>query len=145
MSDRIQTYCRGVVVLLLFVSMQGSLLTGGLFVLHHGHVAEHLCINRHNPDVECNGFCFLADRLSDVHDAHGSHAALHVPRVTQELASTMPCVPAPSVTHTDQPLLSPYVVSSGRLFSDDVFRPPQSESARSTLDFGWDDAPLSEA
>lgn len=131
--------------MLLFVSMQGSLLTGGLFVLHQDHLAEHVCVNRHNPDVDCDGFCFLADRLSDIHDAHGSHATLHAPRLTQELASTLPLVPAPSVTRTDQPFPSRYVTSPGRLARDGVFRPPKSACERLTLDSGPGDAMLSEA
>ena len=53
----------------LVMSSQSLLLIQSTFALRQDDNAEHLCVNRDRPDLECDGHCVLVDRL----DAHRKH------------------------------------------------------------------------
>lgn len=55
--------------LAVLASTLGALVIGGVFALRHDYVAEHLCENRHDPDSDCDGQCFLKKRM----EAHHGH------------------------------------------------------------------------
>ncbi len=111
----------------LCIGMQGTLLVEALFLMRQGHIADHHCVNRHNPEVNCDGMCFLVKRISEVHGTHGdhTHASLTMRGPTVELhAVTMPGAAAvlrPSKVHTfprqvARPATDPV--------PDDIYRPP---------------------
>jgi hypothetical protein len=108
--------------------MQGTLLVEALFVLHHGHIAAHHCEDRHNPESDCNGKCFLAKRVGEVHDAHGSDdgtARLTMRAPVVDLTATwrpsLIVPPAPSSVHP-YPAFEPAHLPDAP--PDDIFRPP---------------------
>lgn len=119
---------RVAIVLVLCMGMQGTLLVEALFVLHHGHISEHHCVDRHNPESDCNGKCFLAKRVGEVHDTHGSDdgtARLTMRAPVLDLTATWspaPVLPpAPSSEHP-YPAFEPAHLPDALL--DDIFRPP---------------------
>ena len=61
---------RILLVVALVVSTQGLLLVQGTYLLRQDYVASALCVNRFNPDSDCNGKCYLKEQMAR-HD--GSH------------------------------------------------------------------------
>lgn len=128
---RLSSLARTVLVLALAVGMQGTVLVEAIFVLRQNHIAEHHCVNRHQPEMECNGKCFLAKRVAD---AHGHDHDDAVPRVAAprpdvwSVLSSVASVPStPVVVHryprrADRPPPSHV--------HDDIFRPPWETTSR---------------
>lgn len=69
---------RAFLVAVLLAGMQGTLMVEVLFLAQQSHIAKHHCINRDKPDMQCNGKCFLAKRVAEVHGSH-DHATLRAP------------------------------------------------------------------
>lgn len=119
---------RVAMVLVLCMGMQGTLLVEALFLLRHSHIAAHHCTDRHNPESDCNGKCFLAKRVGEVHDSHGSDdgtARLTMRAPVVDLNATWrPALivpPAPSSVQP-YPVFEPDAQPDAPL--DDIFRPP---------------------
>lgn len=117
---------RLLLVLTLCVGMQGTVLVEALFLIHQDHIAEHHCVNRNNPEIDCDGMCFLVKRIEDVHDQHDHNSlTMRVPdidlRAVSMLAALSPWVllrehdypPAQNLAVPDPPPV-------------DIFRPPWS-------------------
>lgn len=115
-------------VLVLCMGMHGTLLVEALFLIHHDHIAAHHCVDRHNPESDCNGKCFLAQRVGEVHESHGSddgtaRLTMRAPVIdlnaTWQSALLLPPAPLsmlsyPAFEHGGLPDAPP----------DDIFRPP---------------------
>jgi len=111
----------------LCTGMQGTLLVEALFLMRQGHIAEHHCENRHNPDVHCDGMCFLVKRISEVHGTHGdhTHASLTMRGPTVEIqAVTIPW--AAAVLRPSEARAFPHSVARPATdpVPDDIYRPP---------------------
>lgn len=113
-------------VLALVVSTQGALVVRGVFALRHDYVAEHLCVNRHDPDAECDGMCFLKDRM----EAHHGHEEDEAPRAMLTaptlLAVATPEAEVPPSRWREAP--APGVrlgIGWSAGAGDDVFHPPR--------------------
>ncbi len=52
-------------VLAVVLSTQGLLLVQGTFLLRQDYIAEVLCVNQNLPELDCEGKCFLADRMRE--------------------------------------------------------------------------------
>ncbi|WP_143815309.1 hypothetical protein [Longibacter salinarum] len=75
MMPRLRKLIRISLILVVCAGMQGTILVEALFLIHQDHIAEHHCVNRNNPDVQCDGMCFLVKRIEDAHGSH-DHASL---------------------------------------------------------------------
>ena len=119
---------RVTIVLMLCMGMQGTLLVEALFLLRQGHIATHHCVDRHNPESDCDGKCFLAKRVGEVHDAHGSddgttRITMRAPVIDLNATwrSTLTPRPAPQ-SKQFYPAYAPGYLPDAPL--DDIFRPP---------------------
>ena len=56
-------------IVCILASMLGFAIPLSWYLSNYTHITTNLCINRHNPNVKCNGFCQLKDRMSE-HDDH---------------------------------------------------------------------------
>lgn len=61
--NALRSLLRLVVVLGLVLSTQGLLLVQGAYVLRQDFIAEHLCVNRDKPEMDCHGKCHLRKQL----------------------------------------------------------------------------------
>lgn len=63
-------------VIALVASTQGLLFVQGAFLLRQEYVASMLCVNRFNPESDCNGTCYLRKQMEAHHGSeheHGDH------------------------------------------------------------------------
>lgn len=65
-------------MVVLLAGMQGTLMVEVLFLAQQSHIAKHHCVNQDKPDMQCNGKCFLAKRVAEVHGSH-DHTTLQPP------------------------------------------------------------------
>jgi len=63
---------RILLVVALVVSTQGLLLVQSTYLLRQDYVASALCVNRFNPDSDCNGKCYLKEQMARHHGSHQS-------------------------------------------------------------------------
>jgi hypothetical protein len=81
--ERLRALTRVLVVLGLVLSTQSLLMLQMAFELRRDYIAEHLCVNRDRPEMECNGKCYLrAQSEAAMHgpaleDPHAHHAPDH--------------------------------------------------------------------
>lgn len=114
-----------VIVLALIVSTQGFLVIQGMFLLRQDYIAEVLCVNKDRPELNCDGTCFLHDRMEHHHE-HAPEApppleiAFSVQAMIPE-AGLLLEIPSPLPSWTAPPL-----VDTGVLLPDDRFRPPRA-------------------
>lgn len=80
--------------LLLSISMPDTfmMLT---FKLNHKHIAEHHCVNRDNPDSDCNGACYLKKSLEKAHDHQEENP---IPMISNEKPAIAFLLPMPVQT-----------------------------------------------
>ncbi|EIM78742.1 hypothetical protein A3SI_01691 [Nitritalea halalkaliphila LW7] len=52
----------GLIVLILLNSMVFSLIQGS-YVLNKAHIIENFCVNKSQPELNCDGKCYLAQQL----------------------------------------------------------------------------------
>lgn len=64
---------RIVLVLAVIASTQGLLFVQGAFILRQDYVASVLCVNRFNPESDCNGTCYLRKQVEQQHGAEHGH------------------------------------------------------------------------
>lgn len=38
------------------------------------YIIDHHCVNKDNPDVECDGLCYLNKKIDEAHHHHEDHA-----------------------------------------------------------------------
>ena len=62
---------RAIAVLLLFSSLAVNL--SGLFVfagfeMNEDYIAKELCVNKNKPELQCNGKCYLMNKLKQAQD-----------------------------------------------------------------------------
>ena len=119
---------RVAIVFVLCMGMQGTVLVEAFFLLRHDHIAAHHCVDRHNPESDCNGKCFLAKRVGEVHGSHGAddgaaRLTMRAPVVdlnaTWRQALVFPPVPSGAMSY---PAFEPGSLPDAPL--DDIFRPP---------------------
>ena len=107
----------------------GSLVVAGAFALTQEHVAEHLCENRHDPDSDCDGKCFLKERMEamDSHHGHGetdAPAVMPTPPVLLAVAADGATVPPDRWrTAPAPPVWALLGAANGA--PGEVFRPPE--------------------
>lgn len=67
---------RKLVSISLIICVLGSLLQFTIpvswYITNYAHITTNLCINRDNPDIECNGMCQLKIQM-DHHNDHEGH------------------------------------------------------------------------
>lgn len=63
--ERIRPIARVVVVLCLVLTTQSYLTVRLLFEVRQGYIAQVLCENRDRPEMQCEGSCFLSERLAE--------------------------------------------------------------------------------
>ena len=112
--------------LALLASTQGVLLIQGLFEVRQEWIAEHLCTNRHHPERECDGRCYLMRTMEEHRhdeDGHGQDAVLSAPTVIALLAPEA-TVPPDRWREAPTPLAGDpgFVAADARA---GVFRPPR--------------------
>ncbi len=74
--DALRASVRFAVVLGLVLSTQSFVMLQTAFELRRDYIAEHFCINRDRPELECDGKCYLRARMEGhTHDAlaEGAH------------------------------------------------------------------------
>lgn len=52
----------------MLASLLGYAIPLSWYLSNYTHITTKLCINRHNPNVKCNGVCQLKDRMSENED-----------------------------------------------------------------------------
>jgi hypothetical protein len=62
---------RAIAILLLFSSLSVNL--SGLFVfagfeMNEDYIAKELCVNKNKPELQCNGKCYLMNKLKQAQD-----------------------------------------------------------------------------
>ena len=124
MTAALRTLATSLLLLAVVAGMQGTVLVQGLYLARSGYIATHLCENRQNPDVECDGFCFLADRVAEAH-GHSDSTALQSPVVEVRLASVLPAQPlVPPARTADAARSFPSLLAPSSGVSPVPFRPP---------------------
>ena len=63
--ERIRTIIRIVVVCCVILSTQSYLTVRLLFEVRQGYIAQTLCVNRDAPELQCEGSCFLSEKLAE--------------------------------------------------------------------------------
>lgn len=112
-------------VLILSVSTQESFMLM-IFKMNQSHIAAHHCKNLDNPEAECNGTCFLNEKMKEAHD-HKKEDPIpftHNEKPNLVLFATVsenPFVPKKEKGHTF-PLTNEY--PDDLLWSSRLFRPP---------------------
>lgn len=56
----------------ILASLLGFAIPLSWYLSNYTHITTNLCINRHNPNVKCNGVCQLKDRMNQ--DDNHNHA-----------------------------------------------------------------------
>lgn len=66
----------------ILASMLGFAIPLSWYLSNYTHITTNLCINRHNPNVECNGVCQLKKRMNqdDEHDHSDENKATTIDR-----------------------------------------------------------------
>ncbi len=124
--SHLRRFAKLTLVLSLALSTQSVLVVQTLFVLRQDYIAEHLCKNRHRPEMRCDGKCFLADRVTETqhhdHDDHQKAPRERPPALQMWLAPrTAAFVPPPrSLSFSRGDALLPEAP-----FAKGLFRPPR--------------------
>ena len=110
----------------MLASTQGALWVHGAFQVRQDWIADHLCENRHNPDVECDGLCYL-DRKMQEHQDHEDERGPSAVRtqVTVIAIETPSTVVPPGPGHTDEVQRVRNVRAPASAHLENVFRPPR--------------------
>lgn len=96
---------------------------------NHDYIVTRLCENRHDPDVECDGYCVLTKKIKTGHNQHQDEHSKEAPeRTNQSLkinlffnnSSSFP-LKAPR-EHTSQPWLNKAGAFS--LWYGEIITPP---------------------
>ena len=120
----IRSMARWVLVLALVAGTQQTLIVEGLFLARQDVISAHYCVNKDRPGVECNGKCFLAKRVSDVHGDHDHTAVQQIHRPALQAMILHPPV-APPAVHTQAASFPPITSTSPISRVDhDIYRPP---------------------
>jgi len=115
---------RWLLVLVLVAGTQQTLIVEGLFLARQDVISTHFCVNKDRPDLECNGKCFLAQRVSDIHGEH-DHTALqqtHLPALQAMILQPLGATIAASTHAASFPPLDTTPPLSRVVH--DIFRPP---------------------
>jgi len=104
----------------------GALVIQCAFTVHQDYIAEHLC---ENPDSDCDGMCYLQDRMESHHghDEPVSSAPATVPPLPVLLAVSAPGSAVPHMPSRDAgtPEAHPEDLLREGVAAD-VFRPPRA-------------------
>jgi hypothetical protein len=124
---QVVTLVRLVLVLAVGLSTQGLLLMQTLFVLRQDAIVERLCVNRDRPELECEGTCFLTQRLHEhqERETERSAALLEVLLVAMGVAVPASDAPTPPTADAHWPGAPPHRAAAGA--DGGVFRPPRGE------------------
>ena len=68
MNRRVRHIAAIAALLSIVLSAHGGLVTRLLFEIRHDYIASNHCENRFNPEVKCDGLCFLKKRMADHHE-----------------------------------------------------------------------------
>ena len=127
--SRLHSIARFTVVLALVASTQGFLLAQSAWLVNQDWIAETLCVNRFNPEMDCDGKCQLADRMEKMN--HGPHSHDQAPTPLLELAfsvrahvATRVAMPEPASEAARGPVAW-LIYDTGREASQRVFHPPR--------------------
>lgn len=98
-----------------------------LFRINQDALAAAFCINQNQPELQCNGHCFLKEKLNADREETAPPAPL--PQYEQEknpvfYLSSAPALPTASTSTQRIPRFEAVLKAS--LFSNDCFRPPES-------------------
>ena len=67
-NQKIQTVLKKLISIVLIALYAGSLVLPLIphaeYVLNYEHIKTHLCEERHNPESDCNGKCYLQQQVS---------------------------------------------------------------------------------
>ncbi len=119
-----RSFLRWLLVLALVAGTQQTLIVEGLFLARQDAISTHFCVNKDRPDLECNGKCFLAKRVSDVHGDH-DHTAVqqtHLPALQAMILQPLGTTLAPSLPAV--PFLPSVLSPPSSRVEHDIFRPP---------------------
>ncbi|NBB76410.1 MAG: hypothetical protein GVY02_03435 [Bacteroidetes bacterium] len=78
-------------LLILSISMPDTFMMLS-FKLNHKHIAEHHCMNRDNPDSDCNGTCYLKKSLEKAHEHQEENP---IPMISNEKPAIAFLLPMP--------------------------------------------------
>ncbi len=136
--ETLRSALRLFVVLGLGLSTQSLLLLQTAFELRRDYIAEHLCVNRDQPELKCNGKCYLrAVSEGHVHGEDHTHGGVNPIPVSDrqvnllELAlSLVSFVPEKPTNHSKGASRSLYVTWHTSLHArntgSEVFHPPRA-------------------
>ncbi|GAB5537304.1 MAG: hypothetical protein Rubg2KO_35530 [Rubricoccaceae bacterium] len=111
----------------LLASTQGALWTHGAFQVRQDWIADHLCVNRHNPDVDCDGFCYLDKKMQEHQDHEDERGPSAVLTLVGAVAIEAPSTVIPPDRWSERETLNARNVRApGSPHLDDVFRPPRA-------------------
>jgi len=118
---------RLLVVLALLASTQGTLWIHGAFQVRQDWIADHLCVNRHNPDVKCDGMCYLDRKVQEHQDHEDERGPSAVLTLATAVAVEAPSTVVPPDRWRTRETRSPEDTwAPGAPHLDDVFRPPRA-------------------
>lgn len=112
-------------ILVLSISTQDSFMLM-IFKLNQTHIATHLCVNRDNPEMECNGTCFLKKKMKEAHDHKDKEP---IPFTTTEKTNLLFLAtgweqPIPSRPLTNYLFPKRNEFHNGLIWASRLFRPP---------------------
>ncbi len=114
-------------VVVLFISTQDTFMML-IFKMNQHHIAEHHCENRDNPDMDCNGTCFLKKQLDEAHDHQNEDT---IPFTYTEKTNLLFVTPMPENAPLHQPNIRYFPTDRNNfhyklIWASRLFRPPIS-------------------
>ena len=99
------------------------------YMVYYDHIVQHECVNRDNPDIDCDGACYLEKKIHDVQDKHEHEAPQNQER---ERPNIIPIVAVPLTfsLEVNRPSDSDLTIHNLSIyhnspFLNSIFRPPQ--------------------
>jgi hypothetical protein len=119
---------KGVGVLLSVIIITQSMVNVGIYAYYHINkkmIAEKLCINKNNPQMHCNGHCYLTKQLRKAEDAEQKQSQSILKEkdeIFSERITRLPEFYFPDYKVTKLPVVKSSTVIAG--FTQASFRPP---------------------
>jgi len=95
------------------------------FKIHQDFIAEVLCINRDQPELQCNGQCHLQEKLSEQQEQEQQAPNRAEEKIQLFFLESLPAFWLPYLTNRMITFLPYQPHLQGLLSADDFFHPPQ--------------------
>jgi len=97
--------------------------------VYYDYIVQHECVNRDNPDVDCNGACYLEKKIQNMHDNHDHEAPQNQERERPNIIPivAVPFAKSPALSNPLRSDINTHNLTTHHdsPFLNALFRPPQ--------------------